>query len=315
MRCRFCGTQLPENGIYCPQCAKVTPYGISQSQVMPDIPTSVASPSYPPPPIATNYGSFPYRGTVQNHSGTVQNPYEPSDPYIELQQAPKKKSRVKRIAAIVLLIIVISMSGIVFHTYNTRTSPTAGYPFSTALMLNDPLNIANNANGWDTSNSSDGRCAFTSGAYEITTYHNHETQFCVAEAINVSNFTYEVQMTIKNGGAGAMGGVVFRDTQGTARHYVFALGTDGSYNLTAKTDPTTGNTLRTGMITGFITGFNHPHTIGIVARGSQISIYVDHNQIIQLSDTTYASGTIGMISRYGTSNTTADYTNAKVWQL
>ncbi|MBV9227801.1 MAG: hypothetical protein JOZ18_00715 [Chloroflexi bacterium] len=322
MQCSSCRTQIPEGATHCPVCATLTPYGVSQSQIMPDEPTAVSSPSPPPPPAipATAYGSDPY-------GGASQNPYEPPSPYAEPQQPyapmPKKNTLLRvLIGVIVLLIIVGGVLGIRLYTTTTSptthatTSPMTHYPFSTNLVLNDPLsNISNAATyGWSITNGNIGTCAFTDGAYEVTTRQNY-ILYCPARNTNFSNFTYEVQMTIKTGGAGARGGVIFRHELGAGKNYMFLLGADGSYYLDVTRSTNSRSILSSGTVSDFATGFNQPHTIGIVANESQISAYVDQHLIAQVYDTTYTSGVIGVLSRYGSRDTTVAYTNAKVWQL
>jgi hypothetical protein len=109
----------------------------------------------------------------------------------------------------------------------TATAPTTQYPFSTHVLLDDPLSNTSHAAtyGWGIATTSNGGCAFANGAYEITA--NRDYLYCPAHHATFSNFTYEIQMTIKSGGAGAMGGVIFRHELGTGKNYMFFLGTDG----------------------------------------------------------------------------------------
>ena len=109
-----------------------------------------------------------------------------------------------------------------------------------------------------------------------------------------------------------MGGIIFRHELGSGKNYIFFLGADGSYELDVNRGYTSSSILKSGTISGFAAGFNH--TIGIVANGPEISIYVDQNQVTQVSDATYVSGEIGMVSKDGTSSATVAYTNAKVWR-
>jgi hypothetical protein len=314
MQCSSCGIQLPESGAYCPRCATLTPYGISQSQATPDDPTSVSSSPYPPPPPiipATNYGSPSY-GVIPR------DPYESGNPYVEprqLQTRPSKKHPFLIVLIAVIVVLTIIAGGLGIRLYETTLSPTAHYPFSTNLVLDDPLSNSSNAlkYGWGVANNANGGCTFANGAYEITAHQNYI--YCPTHRASFSNFTYETRMTIKTGNTGAMGGIIFRHALGTGKNYMFFLGVDGSYEFVVNTDYSSGSTLRSGMVPNFASGFNRPHTIGIVASGQEISIYVDQKQIIQVSDATYASGEIGMLSRYGSSSTTVAYTNAKVWQL
>jgi hypothetical protein len=201
----------------------------------------------------------------------------------------------------------------------TVTYNKTHYPFSTDLVLNDQLKNNSGVSkwGWDTGTAAGASCTFTNGAYEITESKSNLIQACFGQKTNFSNFTFEVQMNIKTGGTSATGGVVFRANSNTDELYVFFLDTDGNYFLDRRANSSGASTatLSKGQVTGYTTGFYQLHTIGISANGTQITIYVDSNKTAQVNDPTYTSGSIGMISDYGTSATTVAYTNAKVWQI
>jgi hypothetical protein len=197
----------------------------------------------------------------------------------------------------------------------TATYVKTHYPFSTNLVLNDPLKDSSGVAkyGWDT----DGGCAFADGAYEATESKTNFILPCAAENPTFSNFTFEIQMAIKTGGNGANGGVFFRANMSSDALYVLFLDTEGKYELDTRANSSGSSTitLKSGQVSNFATGFFQVHTIGIVANGSQITVYIDQNQVAQTTNTTYTSGQIGVISEYGSSSTTVAYTNAKVWQL
>lgn len=197
----------------------------------------------------------------------------------------------------------------------TATYIQTHYPFSSNLVLNDPLKDNSGATkyGWDI----DTGCTFTNGAYEATERQTNFILPCAAENTNFSNFTFEIQMTIKTGGTGAEGGVIFRANMNSYALYILFIDTDGNYSLDLRAN-SSGNstrTLKSGQVPNFATGFFQVHTIGIVANGSQIMTYIDQNQVAKVTDATYSSGQIGVISDYGSSATTVAYSNAKVWQL
>lgn len=197
----------------------------------------------------------------------------------------------------------------------TVTYTQTHYPFSSNLVLNDPLQNDSQASkwGWDVGNG----CAFNDGAYEVTTRDNHTIWPCFAEKTIFSNFTFEIQMEIKTGGDSALGGVIFRANSSTDALYILFINTQGNYELArrANANGSSAAVISRGTINNFPTGFFQLHTIGVVANGSQITVYIDNVQIAQKNDPTYTSGVIGVLSGYGTSTTTVSYTNARVWQI
>lgn len=127
MQCSSCGTQLPMEVAYCPNCGAVTPYHGSRSEIAPYDLTAVSSPSSAPlqaPPPPTHYGSPPY-GALE------QNPYEPLNPYaVPLQAASPRQPR--RQAWRRPLMVLGSVSGVVltafgvigfFVSFHEATSP------------------------------------------------------------------------------------------------------------------------------------------------------------------------------------------------
>ncbi len=208
-----------------------------------------------------------------------------------------------------------SLASATANAQATATYVRSHYPFSTNLVLDDPLTDNSNATkyGWDV----DKACTFTNGTYEATETEVNFIQPCSALNTNFSDFTYEIQMTIKSGGTGAIGGVTFRANMDKDQLYLLELDTKGGYTLSVRANSSgaSSRTLKSGTISGFATGFNQVHTIGIVAQGAQISVYVDQSKVTETSDPTYSGGSIGVISEYGSTTTVVDYNNAKVWKL
>jgi hypothetical protein len=56
-------------------------------------------------------------------------------------------------------------------------------------------------------------------------------------------------------------------------------------------------------------------TLGVVARGSKISLYVNNQEITSVNDGTFGSGQIGTIAYYVQNPADVAFSNAKVWQL
>lgn len=197
----------------------------------------------------------------------------------------------------------------------TATYISTHYPFSTNLVLNDPLNDNSHVSqyGWDV----DPSCAFSDGTYHVYEKTANRVHLCVANTPTFTNFTFETQMAIKAGGSNAEGGVIFRADTTNDKFYILYLDTRGNYDLDIEVNNVGDNnrTLKQGTVAGYAAGFFQVHTIGIVANGSQISLYIDQKQIAQVTDTTYTSGQIGFISSYGTSPSDVVYNNAKVWQI
>ncbi|HEX7735511.1 MAG TPA: hypothetical protein VF458_11640 [Ktedonobacteraceae bacterium] len=307
--------------------------------------------SYPPyqtPPSNPGFNSSPNYPTQPPYQAPYQAPL--GMPPAPQQPAKKSNSRIVALSVVALLIIAGGVLGLVLYNNHTATvshdatataqtqaqqatgtanayaSATVNaqatatyikthYPFSSNLVLNDQLkdNSGVSKYGWDVDSS----CAFANGAYEATERHAGYILPCTANSTHFSNFTFEIQMTIKTGGTSAQGGVIFRANMNTDALYILFLDTEGNYELDirANSSGSSTRTLSSGKVSGYATGVYQVHTIGIVANDTQITAYVDQNQIAKVSDPTYSGGQIGVISDYGSTTTTVAYTNAKVWQL
>ena len=55
--------------------------------------------------------------------------------------------------------------------------------------------------------------------------------------------------------------------------------------------------------------------ITVIAKGSDITIYVNQQYITDATDSTFSSGVIGVGAGYLTTSTEATFSNAKVWTL
>src|SRR5437588_791231 len=98
-----------------------------------------------------------------------------------------------------------------------------------APIINDPLQDNSQNYNWDVTNlPSGGGCAFTGGAYHVSMPQKGYISPCFAQATNLSNFAYQIQMTIIKGD---QGGIAFRADSGKGNFYYFNLNSSGKYAL------------------------------------------------------------------------------------
>lgn len=202
------------------------------------------------------------------------------------------------------------------HVAATATAIASTYPFSTNLVLNDPL--VDNSKGVDWDN--DGKfCFFRGSAYHVFDNQANTYQTCAANKTDYTNFTFQVEMVIKSGGDSAGGGLIFRADNADSKYYRLYIDQQGNYGILVSVDTTgtNGNArrLQTGVASQFTTGLGQTNTIGVAVRGDQISFYVDHQQVTTVTDSTYTHGQIGVTADELSGNTEVIYTNAKLWQL
>ncbi|HTD20252.1 MAG TPA: hypothetical protein VK667_12055, partial [Ktedonobacteraceae bacterium] len=148
------------------------------------------------------------------------------------------------------------------------TRITAGTP-----TLNDPL-ATQGSTTWSQLGSGDGRCAFTGGALHATS--NTGSAACVALGSTYSNFVYQVQVSVIRGD---LGGIFFRTDQVSHKLYMFAISPNGFYALYYIGQNASGsaseNILAASISTTINTGFKSKNVISVLARGSEISIFIN----------------------------------------
>jgi hypothetical protein len=197
-----------------------------------------------------------------------------------------------------------------------QTSTAAAYPFSTNLVLNDPLTDNSKGVNWDNDGTN---CFFSGSSYHVFDNQTDTYQPCSALNTNYSNFTFEVQMNITQGGQYAGGGLIFRGDESTSKYYQIEIDDTGYYYVLVSVDATgtAGNerVLSKGTTGQLTTGLGQNNLIAVVARGENITFYVNSQPVVSVHDSTYTHGQIGLEADYGSSNTEVVYSKLKVWQL
>jgi hypothetical protein len=182
-------------------------------------------------------------------------------------------------------------------------------PHQGASVVNDPL--VDNSHGfkWDQRSSS---CQFSNNAYYASTSVNSYNFFCVAYGTNFSNFAYEVRMTILKGDAG---GLFFRGDADNSKFYYFRIDPTGYFRLIIFTGHTSADTLAEGTISAFHTGLGQSNLIAVVAQKDHLALYVNHQLIKAVTDSTLSQGQIGLVASDYSHPTEVAFADAKVWKL
>jgi hypothetical protein len=182
------------------------------------------------------------------------------------------------------------------------------------LILDDPLRDNSKGYQWDVTNiAGSGSCGFSNNAYQVIqdsiiggiTSCNPE-----ANVPPLGNFTFEVQMTLVSGDEG---GITFRGNQ--SNFYLFAIGSDGSYHLDVVTGTSLPTTLQQASSSHINKGQGKSNLLAVVAVGNTISLYVNNNFLVKVTDSTYSSGQIGVAAVENSNATEVVFSNAKVWKM
>ncbi len=190
----------------------------------------------------------------------------------------------------------------------TATAEANPYPpKSGTLVINDPLSDNSLGYNWEEGERDGGFCTFTGGAYHSNIPQSGVFHSCLALATNFTDFAFEVQAAVITGTAS---GIVFRADRATTHLYYFRIDENGNFLLKVYFD-------NKGTATVIASGYNAAihadgnNLIAVVARGSQIDLYVNRQLIKSLSDSTFSAGQIGVLAF----SSEVAFSNARVWKL
>ncbi len=255
----------------------------------------------------------------------------------------------KIILGIVLALLLLSGSGLFYYfgvqqparqrTHTTATaspkinSQTRLYLTATSgsPALNSSLNDNDSAISWVETTSREGNaCAFRDGAYYATVLQPQPGIYpCLAQGTDFSNltdFTYQVQMTITQGNEG---GLIFRSDAidqnnypFSTHYYLFSVGSNGHYNLSYGNNLgcTCQNTtklvpLKQGTNPAIQTGPNSTNLLTVIADGHTIFLYINKHYITTVNDQSRSTGLIGIFAQKDDQNTEIAFRNAQIWNL
>ncbi|HZS75749.1 MAG TPA: hypothetical protein VFA41_03985 [Ktedonobacteraceae bacterium] len=188
------------------------------------------------------------------------------------------------------------------------TQDTSGTP-----AFNDPLSDNSQNHKWNEHLNSPGNtgCSFINGTYHALEAQLGYLQPCVAEATSYSNFVYTISMIIDHG---TQGGILFRANGASGQYYVFRVSIDGQYTLEAY-DGNKATTLSSGFSTAISTGIGQTNQLAVIADHNTLSLFVNQNFVISVTDSTFASGQIGVVALDYNVPADVEFSNAQVWQL
>lgn len=194
----------------------------------------------------------------------------------------------------------------------TATAFASGNPYPPhdgMLALDDTLSN-NSSSGWVVYQEDNGGCRFAGGAYQARMTQQQLVKTCFADNTDFTDFVYEVDMKIL---AGDEGGLLFRASSQNATGYYFTIDRSGNYGLEIYKSANDVQLLTSGALPSFLP--DQPNLLAVIARGSQMSLYVNMQHIDDVRDSTYTRGQIGVTADEASDSTEVVYSNAKVWTL
>jgi hypothetical protein len=199
----------------------------------------------------------------------------------------------------------------------TATDPQDLYHqiMSRRPAVNDPLSSMQSQTSWQTL-SQGSACTFSGGALHAK---GPQGAFdgCLDIADTYNNFAVQVQMTIIQGDAA---GIAFRADPVGGKSYLFAITPQSAYSLSAIQNGTNstsvqGKYLTAGNSQAINTGYNRSNQVTVIARDSNIYLYINQQYLTTISDTTSSAGMIGAFVAAKSSPGDAAFSNLKIWKL
>jgi hypothetical protein len=180
--------------------------------------------------------------------------------------------------AVILLIVVASHVGALSTRGGTQ-----------AIDFTDALRVG--ANGW----SSSAHCYFDGNAYHANPGNSTEGVLCFAPAGVLGNFDMRVSAEELSGPAAYGYGLAFRHA-GPGDFYIFVV--DGAHHAWFGKFAN-GNSQRLSHLWSLppsVRSTNTWNTLRVVASGPTFTFYVNGWQVGSGTDSTYATGTVGVFS-------------------
>lgn len=344
MQCPSCSIEIQPGATKCPSCG--TSVDTSETSSYEENVDSIPYIPYSFDPLGQVSTNSPIE--VGRPSKQPLGPDTKSTPDINVRPEHSEQSHYRGISkitgillTIVILLIVISGGGIisyasVFHpaelnaqaTAVTRgiitsqslatataiaNSPQNTYDriIQTAPILTDELQGQNHSL-WTGKSNGSSNCSFTNGAYHIHIAPIDNFYSCLATG-GFSNFVFRVQMSII---AGGFAGVVFRSTPSIYMNYIFSITNNGLYELSATLSQQGSNILAYGHSSALKTGVGRSNLLSVMALNNSISLFINNQFIMSVSDDTYSSGMFGFIAdNLHHINADVAFNNAQIWEI
>jgi hypothetical protein len=202
------------------------------------------------------------------------------------------------LVAVICISLLGALAGTLLLILPHLLIPSNPYaPYQGSLMLNDPLRDQNPQVNWQEGlNANRASCQFKQGAYHAFQPRQGYFHACIAQLTDFSNFAYEGEMTILQGD---YAGMLFRAVNGIDSHYyLFRLNKDGSYAFKRYIDGIDRDAivLDTGFSQAYHPGYAQKNRIAVVADGNRMTLYINGQRLVTVSDAAYMHGQIGVLA-------------------
>lgn len=197
----------------------------------------------------------------------------------------------------------------------TINNPYPHYlPGQGVITVVDPLSTHSQWSA-DTNNTTRKDCIYRGGTFQVSEPTQQHFSICNSDATNYSNFAFEVQMMIIKGDCG---GITFRYNP-QRQFYLFKVCQSPSSSDAALINYRNPNGTSLLVLVQDrlvrLKRLNQWNTLTILAKGSELELYIN-NQLVGIGkDGSYPTGAIGLLAYNVTNSTEVAYKDAKIWTL
>ena len=170
-------------------------------------------------------------------------------------------------------------------------------------VLYDPLG-SQSASDWRIGDWNDSSFFFSEGALHLIVKKNGIYASSVANATHFSDFAFQAKMTLITGDGG---GIVFRSGVEVAGGYRFFVGRDYSDLHCGRQQLFIDKTTKAAL--------NQTYLLTVVAKGSDLFLYINERCMAQVQDNTASSGKIGLMAVNSTHDTHVQFRDVQVWNF
>jgi len=189
-------------------------------------------------------------------------------------------------------------------------------PYTGSIALYDPLTSNDLGHSWDVASSgASNACQFAGKAYLSSNANTAKDLYngtvCFAEETDFSDFTFQVQAVLEQG---LCGGIVFRGNSKTNNFDRFVICSNAWFDFRQCNGGYCDVVFANGLFSAINTKPGATNTLGVVASGTNITLYINGKQIITANDSGFSDGQIGLVtSGYNGTRTVATFHNVEVW--
>jgi serine/threonine protein kinase len=276
-----------------------------------------------------------FQHTIPAAKSLAYNEARPNLPPVPMN---KRRDKIKppvyvlMIAIPFVLVFLSGLMGFYFVTDHSETTPGKSTSLTPVIIpypsylpgkgveaLYDPMKDDSKGYSWNPHPTDYPYCYFRGGTLHVWVVADDTTtrrfRPCMPTTSDFTNFAYQINMTFIQGDCG---GVVFRSHE--PKEYYFYICQDGQYGLVRYvqnvSDPTINVPLKSRYSSHIKTGLGQTNLLVVVAKGSNIDLYVNQYHIDGVQDSTYSNGTIGVLAKINTaSRSEVAFSDAVVWKL